>query len=73
MRITLGLGIFLIAYSLFRHFAGLKVDEALEKIIIDGVIFAALGLFFYNRKLAADEKKERERGESALTEDKEKP
>jgi hypothetical protein len=63
MRIALGLGFLLIAYGLFRHFSGVKVDEGLEKIMIDGVIFASLGLFIYNRKLAADEKKERERGE----------
>jgi hypothetical protein len=63
MRIAIGLGSLLIAYGLFRHFSGVKVDEGLEKIMIDGVIFAALGLFLYNRKLAADEKKERERGD----------
>ena len=61
LRIALGLGFFLIAYGLFRHFAGIKVDENFEKIMIDGIIFASLGLFIYNRKLAADEKKERER------------
>jgi hypothetical protein len=69
MRIALGLGGGLIAYGLFRHFAGIEVDEGLEKIMIDGVIFAALGLFVYNRKLAGDEKKERERKESAAAVD----
>jgi hypothetical protein len=64
MRIAIGLGSLLIAYGLFRHFTGIAVDERLEKIMIDGVIFASLGLFVYNRKLAADEKKERERGEA---------
>jgi hypothetical protein len=63
MRIAIGLGSLLIAYGLFRHFSGVEVDEGLEKIMIDGVIFAALGLFLYNRKLASDEKKERERGD----------
>jgi hypothetical protein len=72
MGIALGLGIFLIVYSLLRHFAGLKVDEKLEKIMIDGVIFASLGLFVYNRKLAADEKKERERREVAVPADEDK-
>jgi hypothetical protein len=72
MRIALGLGTFLVAYSLFRHFSGFKLDEGLEKIMIDGVIFAALGLFVYNRKLAADEKKERERRENVVTADKDK-
>jgi hypothetical protein len=61
MRIAIGLGALLIAYGLFRHFSGIEVDQGFERILIDGVIFAALGLFVYNRKLAADEKKERER------------
>jgi hypothetical protein len=60
--IALGLGAFLILYSLLRYFVGIKFEEGLEKIIIDGVIFASLGLFVYNRKLAADEKKERGEG-----------
>ena len=69
MRIALGLGFFLIAYGLFRHFTGIQVDEGLEKIMIDGIIFASLGLFVYNRKLAADEKKERERTEKGAPAD----
>jgi hypothetical protein len=63
MRIALGLGVLLIAYGLFRHFTGIELDEGLERIMIDGVILAALGLFVYNRKLVADEKKERARRE----------
>jgi hypothetical protein len=72
LRIALGLAFFLVAYGLFRHFAGVEVDERVEKIMIDGVIFAALGLFVYNRKLVADEQKERERreGDAAADEDK---
>jgi hypothetical protein len=69
MRIALGLGALLVAWGLFRHFTGVKVDEALERIMIDGVILAALGLFVYNRKLAADEKKERERREIGAGQD----
>lgn len=68
--IAIGLGSFLAAYSLFRHFTGIKVDPGFEKMMIDGVIFAALGLFIYNRKLAGDEKKERERQEGGAAEDK---
>ncbi|MDR0597257.1 MAG: hypothetical protein LBG14_01975 [Treponema sp.] len=68
--IALGLGFFLLAYGLFRHFSGIMVDPGFEKILIDGVIFAALGLFIYNRKLAGDEKKERERREREAAEDK---
>jgi hypothetical protein len=73
MGIAIGLGVALIAYGLFRHFTGLKVDEGLEKIMIDGVILAALGLFMYNRKLAGDEKKERERRERAIAPDQGEP
>jgi hypothetical protein len=69
MRIALGLGFFLILYGLFRHFSGIQVDEGFEKIMIDGVIVASLGLFIYNRKLAADEKKERERKEGGAPAD----
>jgi hypothetical protein len=70
LRIALGLALFLVAYGLFRRFSGVAVDEKLEKIMIDGVIVAALGLFVYNRKLAADEHKERERRDGAADEDK---
>ncbi|MDR1597226.1 MAG: hypothetical protein LBR99_05930 [Treponema sp.] len=60
LKITVGLGGALIVYALLRHFTGIQVDEEVEKFILDGVIFAALGLFIYNRKLASDEKKARE-------------
>jgi hypothetical protein len=65
LRITAGLGIFLIAYTLFRHFSGIQLNEQFEKYLLDGIIFAALGLFVYNRKLGADEKKAREAQEHA--------
>jgi hypothetical protein len=65
LRITAGLGVFLVAYSLFRHFTGLGIGEANEKTMFDIIIFAALGIFVYNRKLAADEKKAREAKEKA--------
>lgn len=58
--ITAGLGVLLIGYSLVRHFAGLEVDEKIERYIMDGIIFAALALFLYNRKLATEERKARE-------------
>jgi hypothetical protein len=60
LKITAGLGGALIIYALLREFTGIRVNEELEKFILDGVIFAALGLFIYNRKLASDEKKARE-------------
>jgi hypothetical protein len=42
-----------------------KLDEKYEKWIIDGIIFGALGIFMYNRKLAKDEKKAKEAAENA--------
>jgi predicted nucleic acid-binding Zn-ribbon protein len=66
--VTAGLGIFLIVYSLIRHFTGLHFSDAFEKILVDTIIFVALGLFLYNRKLASDEKKAREAKEKAKLE-----
>jgi hypothetical protein len=61
LRITAGLGIFLIAYSIFRHFSGIQLlGEQAEKYLMDGIVFAALGIFVYNRKLAKDERTARE-------------
>jgi hypothetical protein len=68
LRITGGLGVFIIVYSLIRHFTGVGFGENLEKYMFDIIVFAALGLFMYNRKLAGDEKKEREAREKAEAE-----
>jgi hypothetical protein len=65
LRITGAIGVFIIVYSLIRHFTGFQFDEAIEKRMFDIIVFAALGLFIYNRKLAGDEKKEREAKEKA--------
>ena len=65
LRITGGIGVFIIAYSLIRHFTGFSIGENAEKYMFDTIVFLALGLFMYNRKLAADEKKEREAREKA--------
>jgi hypothetical protein len=65
LRITGGIGVFIIAYSLIRHFTGFSIGETAEKYLFDTIVFLALGLFMYNRKLAADEKKEREAREKA--------
>jgi hypothetical protein len=63
LRITAGLGVFIIAYSLLRHFTGFTIGERYEKTLFDIIVFTALGLFLYNRKIAAGEKQERERKE----------
>jgi hypothetical protein len=54
--VTASLGGLLIVYSLVRHFFKVGLSETMEKYFMDGVIFAALGLFMYNRKLAKDER-----------------
>ena len=54
------MGAFIIIYGLLRQFAGIALSEAHEKTMMDVIIFGALGLFVYNRKLASDEKKARE-------------
>jgi putative Mn2+ efflux pump MntP len=69
--ITAALGAFLILYTLLRQFTGFHLSETFEKNLFDVIIFIALGLFLYNRKLASDEKKEREAKERAEQEAKE--
>jgi hypothetical protein len=56
LMITAGMGIFLIGYSLIRHFTGFGFGEAGEKYMMDVIIIGALGLFMYNRKMARDER-----------------
>jgi hypothetical protein len=65
LGVLAGLGVFIIAYTLFRQFTGIGFDEQFEKRMFDIVMFAALGIFMYNRKLASDEKKERDAAELA--------
>jgi hypothetical protein len=71
LGVVAGLGIFLIAYSLFRQFTGIGFDDTTEKYIIDTIVFGALGIFLYNRKLTSDEKKAREAAEKAKAEESE--
>ena len=54
------MGIFLIGYGVLRHFTGIGFSEGIEKYLFDIIIFGALGLFMYNRKLVKDEKVARE-------------
>jgi undecaprenyl pyrophosphate phosphatase UppP len=65
LMITAGLGVFIIVYTLIRQFTGFHLSETFEKQLFDTIVFVALGLFLYNRKLASDEKKEREAKERA--------
>lgn len=59
--ILIGMGVLMAAYSLLRTFTPLRLGERAERYCFDVLIFTALGVFVYNRKLTADEKKEREK------------
>jgi len=50
------LGVLLIAYGVIRHFTGFGEGEDWDRYVTDIIIFIALGLFVYNRKMARDEK-----------------
>jgi len=54
--IIAAMGFFMIGYGIFRYFTGIEIPEKIEKYVFDIIIFGALGLFVYNRKLAKDEK-----------------
>ena len=54
------MGFFLIGYGIFKHFTGIGFSEGIEKYMFDIIIFGALGLFIYNRKMARDDKKAKE-------------
>ena len=73
LKICGGLGIWIVVYSLLRQFTGFHLGEAAEKYMMDVVIFSALGLFIYSRKMANDEKKAREAAEEAERRAKEEP
>jgi Ca2+/Na+ antiporter len=66
LRILIVLGFVIVVYSVLRHVTGFTVGEKNESFFMNVIIFAALGIFIYNRKLAAGEKKERE--EKAVSE-----
>ncbi|MDR2553147.1 MAG: hypothetical protein LBD31_08290 [Treponema sp.] len=63
LAVTASLGVLIILYALVRHYTGIGLGEQAERYFMDIVIFAALGLFMYNRKLAADEKRAKEAAE----------
>ncbi|MDR1930211.1 MAG: hypothetical protein LBQ44_06215 [Treponema sp.] len=71
--VTAALGGLLILYSVLRHFNIVALPEKWEKYLMDGVIFAALAVFMYNRKLARDERKAREAAERAAEEERNPP
>ena len=65
MRILIAFGVFMIGYGIFRYFTGIGFSEGIEKYIFDIMIFGALGIFIYNRKMIKDEKAAREAKEEA--------
>ena len=72
--IIAALGVLLIAYGVIRHFTGFGEGEEWDRYVTDIIIFIALGLFVYNRKLARDEKQAKEAAERQAEEaPKEKP
>ncbi|MDR2768366.1 MAG: hypothetical protein LBB82_08600 [Treponema sp.] len=65
LGIAVALGIILILYALVAEFLHLKLPEKMERYFMDVIVFGALAIFMYNRKLAGDEKKAREAAEAA--------
>jgi hypothetical protein len=59
LKIIVGIGGVIILYSLIRHFTGFSLGETAEKYMFDTFTFLALGIFLYNRKLAAEEAREK--------------
>jgi cadmium resistance protein CadD (predicted permease) len=59
LRILLALGALLILYTVLRQAALLNIGEENERFFINAIVFIALGIFIYNRKLSADELKEK--------------
>jgi len=50
------LGVLLISYGALRHFTDFTLGEKADKYVSDVIIFSALGLFLYNRKMIKDER-----------------
>ena len=56
LTIIAALGVLLIASGIINYFTGFSLGETGSRYFADIIIFAALGLFIYNRKLLKDEK-----------------
>jgi len=59
------MGIFMIGYGILKQFTGIGFSDGIEKYLFDIIIFGALGLFIYNRKMVSDEKKAKAAEEDA--------
>ena len=56
----IAMAVLLVAYTLARQFLGFSLGESFEKNMFNVILVAAVGVMMLNRKLVADEKKERE-------------
>jgi hypothetical protein len=61
LRILIALAFIIVVYSIVRDVTGFTLGEKNEGFLMNAVVFAALGIFVYNRRLAAGEKEEREK------------
>lgn len=57
---TTGIALFMILYTVIKHFTEFTLGESFEKYFFDGIFLAAIGLLILNRKIASDERKEQE-------------
>ncbi|MDR1429404.1 MAG: hypothetical protein LBI85_03870 [Spirochaetaceae bacterium] len=58
--IAIGLGLVMLGYALLRQFTGIALSEGTEQYLYNIIIMALLGIFFYNRKLSSDRKKQKD-------------
>ena len=57
------LGFILIAYGVLQYLTGFTLGESGDKYVSNIIIFSALGIFLYHRKLLKDEKLAKEAAE----------
>jgi hypothetical protein len=58
LRILIAMGLIIIVYSVVRHVTCFSIGEKAEGFLMNTIIFTALGIFVYNRRLSAKEKSE---------------
>jgi hypothetical protein len=61
LRILIALGLVIIVYSIIRQVTGFTVGEKNEGFLMNIIIFTALGIFIYNRRLTAAERAAQEK------------
>jgi hypothetical protein len=58
LRILIMLGLIIIVYSAVLHITGFSIGEKAEGFLMNAIVFTALGIFVYNRRLSTKEKAE---------------